>query len=144
MGIAQLDPYSPAGTAAPRPWLRQLRRWWPRRRAADLRRAQSALRASEQKVSIAFEHAPLALCITALESNKLVDANQSLLTMGGYRRDEVLGRTPDELGWWVQPQLRHQRFEQLRCCGNAGIRHEQGGLQLFVKIIIDLCAGEQC
>ena len=78
------------------------------------REAQEALRTSEEKFSTAFAHSPLALTITSLETGRLVEVNDGFLHLTGYTRDEALGRSPDELGLWIDPARRAERFARLR------------------------------
>lgn len=63
--------------------------------------------------SIAFDHSPLALTITGLDDGRIVTVNEAFLRSAGYTRDEVIGRTPDELGLWVDASRRQERFAQL-------------------------------
>ena len=78
------------------------------------REAQQALRESEAKFAIAFGRSPLALTITSLDDGRLVDVNEGFLRLCGYTREEVVGRTPEELGLWFEPHVRSERFARLR------------------------------
>jgi PAS domain S-box-containing protein len=42
------------------------------------------------------------------------DANDAFLSASGYTREEILGRTPVELGLWVDPEQREEGIRQLR------------------------------
>ena len=77
------------------------------------REAQDALRESEAKFSTAFDRSPLALVITSIDDGKLVDVNEGFIRISGYSRDEAIGRTPEDLGLWIEPQLRAERFARL-------------------------------
>ncbi|HEY0876604.1 MAG TPA: PAS domain S-box protein [Vicinamibacterales bacterium] len=72
-----------------------------------------AVQGSSDIFSIAFDHSPLALTITALDDGRIAAVNEAFLRAAGYTRDEVIGRTPDELGLWVDPSCRHDRFAQM-------------------------------
>ncbi|HEX7181781.1 MAG TPA: ATP-binding protein [Thermoanaerobaculia bacterium] len=76
--------------------------------------SQEALRASEAKFSAAFGHSPLALTITSLADGRLVEVNEGFVRLSGYTREEALGRTPDEIGLWIDPEVRAERFARLR------------------------------
>ena len=78
------------------------------------RRAEQALQESEAKFSIAFDRSPLALTITSLDDGRLVEINEGFTAMTGYTRDQAVGRTPEELGLWIDPQQRAERFVRLR------------------------------
>ncbi|HYO15096.1 MAG TPA: response regulator [Thermoanaerobaculia bacterium] len=80
----------------------------------ERRAAQAALRESEAKFSIAFGQSPLALTITSVDDGRLVEVNEGFVRLSGYTREEALGRTPEELGLWVEPEARAERFARLR------------------------------
>lgn len=62
------------------------------------KRSEEALRESEEKFSLAFKHAPMALTITRWKDGTYLDVNDRGLETSGYTREEMLGRTPVELG----------------------------------------------
>ncbi|HEY2091610.1 MAG TPA: ATP-binding protein [Thermoanaerobaculia bacterium] len=78
------------------------------------REAEEALRASEAKFSTAFDRSPLALTITALEDSRLIEVNEAFIRLSGYSRQEVIGRTADELQLWVEPEKRAERVAMFR------------------------------
>ena len=63
--------------------------------------------------SIAFDHSPLALTITAIDDDRVVAVNEAFLRSAGYAREEVIGRTPDELGLWLESSRRQERFAKM-------------------------------
>lgn len=63
----------------------------------------TALRASEEKFATAFALSPLALSLTSIPEGRYLEVNEALLRMAGYSREEVIGRTPGELGIWADP-----------------------------------------
>jgi PAS domain S-box-containing protein len=70
------------------------------------KQAEEALTKSEEKFSKAFRQGPLALTITRLKDNRYIEVNDSFERATGWRREEVLGRTPLEIGLWVNPTER--------------------------------------
>ena len=78
------------------------------------REAREALRASEAKFSTAFGRSPLALTITSLDDGRLIEVNEGFVRLSGYTREEAIGRTPDEIGLWIEPVERAERFRRLR------------------------------
>ncbi|MFZ0828180.1 MAG: ATP-binding protein [Verrucomicrobiia bacterium] len=60
-------------------------------------RAQEALQRSEERFAKSFRASPIPLTLLSVSDQQFVDANDSFLQMTGFRRDEVLGRTPAEL-----------------------------------------------
>ncbi|HEV2457331.1 MAG TPA: PAS domain-containing protein, partial [Ktedonobacterales bacterium] len=63
-----------------------------------LKRAEEALRQSEERFAKAFHASPVAMAIVARTNGRVLDANEAEGTLLGYRRDELLGRTIAELG----------------------------------------------
>jgi PAS domain S-box-containing protein len=67
---------------------------------AELRASEARLRESEARFSTAFHSSPIITGITRASDGKFVLVNDASLEWSGYRRDEVLGRTAVELGFW--------------------------------------------
>jgi len=63
--------------------------------------------------SVAFNHSPLALTVTAVDDGRLLAVNEGFVRLAGYAREEVIGRTPDEVGLWMEPRTRAERFADL-------------------------------
>jgi PAS domain S-box-containing protein len=82
--------------------------------AIQRKQAEAALRASEEKFAKVFHASPLVLTITRLSDGRFVDINETFTEMTGYSREEVIGRTPVELGLWVEPARRTAGLAQLR------------------------------
>ena len=66
----------------------------------DRKRAEAALRSSEERFSKAFHASPLGISICTLTDGCFLDANESFLSQLGWERHEFLGQTADELGMW--------------------------------------------
>jgi diguanylate cyclase (GGDEF)-like protein/PAS domain S-box-containing protein len=82
---------------------------------ADARLAEAidALRASEAHYRTVFQTSMDGLCISQLSDGKYIDANNSFLTISGYEREEVIGRTSYELNLWVDPGVRREMAQKL-------------------------------
>lgn len=89
----------------------------------ERRKAEEALRRSEQRFRTAFELGPAAASITTLGEGRFVDVNRSFTRMLGYSRDEVLGRTAAEIGLLADPAERIDYDAALRQDGR--FRHIQ-------------------
>ncbi|MBX3011676.1 MAG: PAS domain S-box protein [Caldilineaceae bacterium] len=76
------------------------------RDSSERKAAEAALAASEAKFATAFSLSPLILTITSLADGRLLEVNESFVQTTGYARAEALGRTPDELALWAEPQAR--------------------------------------
>jgi PAS domain S-box-containing protein len=98
----------------------------------EQKRAEEALRQSEERFSKAFHSSPAALSVALLEDGRLLEVNDAFLRMTGYTRDEVIGRSTLELGLWVDS---NQRIKM------AGLLHERG-TEADLEIIFCKKSGE--
>jgi PAS domain S-box-containing protein len=87
-------------------------------------KAEEALRRSEELFSKAFRSSPQAISISTLLGGQFLDVNDSFLTLLGYQREEIIGRTAQELELWDNPNDRasllkrlhdHRRFRDVPC-----------------------------
>src|SRR5215208_7394129 len=60
-----------------------------------------ALRQSQERFAAIFRASPVAIIIRSLVDGRFRDVNDSFLEMTGYSREEVVGRTPSEVGLWA-------------------------------------------
>ena len=67
-----------------------------------------------EKLRAVFGLSPTILCLTGLADGRIRDANEAFLAVSGYTREEILGRTPVELGLWVDPAQRDEGIRELR------------------------------
>ena len=67
-----------------------------------------------EKLRAVFGLSPTILCLTGLSDGRVRDANDAFLSTSGYTREEILGRTPVELGLWVDPAQRDEGIRQLK------------------------------
>jgi PAS domain S-box-containing protein len=80
----------------------------------DRKRAEQMLRESERKFSGAFQAAPVLFSISSMPEGRYIDVNEEFTRILGVTRDEVVGRTPLDLGIWVRPGDRETLVEALR------------------------------
>ena len=66
---------------------------------------------SEQRFSQAFHSNPISSCMTTFGIETFVEVNDAFLTLTGYERDEVLGRSSRELSMWSSPEDRKKLSE---------------------------------
>ena len=90
----------------------------------EQKRAEFALRLSEEKFSKAFRSSPVEIVITTLEEGRFVDVNQSFERTVGFTRDELLGRTSLELGL-INPHDRMAQLEEIEKHGRVVNRELQ-------------------
>ncbi|MFP4007871.1 MAG: PAS domain S-box protein, partial [Spirulinaceae cyanobacterium] len=81
---------------------------------SDRKRAEEALRLSEEKFSKAFRSSPSSITITSLNDGKHLEANETFCQMIGYSLEEIIGRTAVELNLWVNSEDRHNLFMALQ------------------------------
>jgi PAS domain S-box-containing protein len=79
----------------------------------ERKRAESALKQSEERFSRVFEASPIGIAISTLEGGRLQDANESFLSMLGFRRNDVIGHAEPKLGFWTEPEDRVRIVQQL-------------------------------
>jgi PAS domain S-box-containing protein len=70
------------------------------------RRSENALQQAEERFARAFRSSPEAMTITTLAEGRFIEANDAYLSMLGYERSEVIGRTAADLQLWVHPEQR--------------------------------------
>ena len=101
----------------------------------ERRRAEEALRRSEQRFSQIFHINPAAISITRASDRKFVEINASFTELTGYSRDEVVGHTAVELGIWEDVRDRDRVLEasrepggprevEVRTVDRSGRRHD--------------------
>src|ERR1051325_6167195 len=82
-------------------------------------RTDEALRGSEEKFAKAFQSSPLPIIITSWDETRFQDVNDAALKLSGYRREEVIGRTVDELKLWGTAEDRAAFYQMLQDSGHV-------------------------
>ncbi|HSS98494.1 MAG TPA: PAS domain S-box protein [Terriglobales bacterium] len=77
-------------------------------------RIDEALRGSEERFAKAFQSSPLPVLITTWEEARFQDVNDAALELSGYSREDVIGRTVDELNLWGSPEDRAAFYQVLQ------------------------------
>ncbi|WP_293151697.1 MULTISPECIES: MASE1 domain-containing protein [unclassified Microcoleus] len=80
----------------------------------DRKRAEAALHSSEERFSKAFHASPVGIGICTLTDARFLDANDSFLRSLGWLREECIGRTPTDLGMWVNSEDERRLANVLR------------------------------
>ncbi|HEX4121283.1 MAG TPA: response regulator [Verrucomicrobiae bacterium] len=75
---------------------------------------QHSLRLSEERFSQAFNANPVPLAIQSLLTEEYVDVNPGFERVTGHKRDELIGRTPKQLGIWNEPDAESSMLQTLR------------------------------
>jgi two-component system, cell cycle sensor histidine kinase and response regulator CckA len=79
----------------------------------ERKRMEDALRKSEEKFSRAFRASPAAITIADLKTGLYLEVNGTFEQITGYQRDEVIGKSWDEMGMWTDPSNRDEAVKRL-------------------------------
>jgi PAS domain S-box-containing protein len=118
--------------------------------AIERRRAEEALRKSEEKFSKAFRASPSTVTITTFKDGKFLELNDTFTRLSGYSREELIGRCSSDIGFWVNPEDRNRMLQIIKEQGRVNneefnIRRKSGEIRtwLFSMEPIDI-GGELC
>jgi two-component system cell cycle sensor histidine kinase/response regulator CckA len=116
----------------------------------ERKRAEKALRLSEEKFSKAFRASPTAMAITTLAEGRFLDVNDSFERCSGFSRAELCDQTKQEVGIWENPAEREQLRRQLQENGSISnrevrLRSKSGEVRhvLYSAELLEL-GGERC
>ncbi len=70
----------------------------------DRKRAEAALRSSEERFSKAFHASPVGISICTVTDGCFLDANESFLRSLGWEQQELIGRTASDVGMLVNSE----------------------------------------
>ena len=98
----------------------------------ERKRAEEALRESEERFSKAFYQSPIGIVMTDLTDNTIRDVNNALLKMLGLTREQIVGQNVLQMNIHVDPGVRAVIDRELK---------EQGGFQ-NKEVQLELPSGE--
>jgi PAS domain S-box-containing protein len=81
--------------------------------------AEDLLRRSEERFANVFNMSPVAITITRAADGCFLDANDALLRMLGYPRDEVVGNSSMAIGFWYSLEERMAMVERIQREGSV-------------------------
>ncbi len=67
----------------------------------ERKQAEEKIRLSEEKFYKAFMASPLAVILFDMLDGRFLEVNDRFFSFYGYTRDELIGRTPDDMGFFV-------------------------------------------
>jgi PAS domain S-box-containing protein len=79
----------------------------------ERKRTEDALKESQEKFAKAFRQSPMSLTITSAKTHRYLDVNETFEQMTGWQREEVIGRTPMDIGVWADAAGREQFVARL-------------------------------
>ena len=85
----------------------------------ELRKAEQAIRESEELFSKVFQASPAACAISNPDDGSHYDVNETWINLLGYTREEAMAHTVHELGVWVEPEARSRFVDQLTRQGSV-------------------------
>ena len=115
----------------------------------ERKRAEEALRESEERTTIAFRSIPDGLVISHMENGKIVEVNDGWHKVFGYSREEVIGKSALALKLFADSADRERAMALLRRQGSlrdfeVQIRQKSGALNtVLLSIEILQIQGEQ-
>ncbi len=83
------------------------------------RAAEDACRALEDRFHAVFHDSPSAMSLVSVRDQRYREVNATFETQTGYSRAEVIGRTPAEVGIWVDEAARRLLGRELRGGGSV-------------------------
>jgi two-component system sensor histidine kinase/response regulator len=116
----------------------------------DRHAAESSLRLSEERFSVAFRSSPLAASIARVADGCFIEANRNYERDFGWKREELLGRSSLDTGLWLSTEARSEWLAILLRDGRvvdfeAVWRHKNGELrQVSISAELAEMAGEKC
>jgi diguanylate cyclase (GGDEF)-like protein/PAS domain S-box-containing protein len=78
-----------------------------------LEKAQEEIRTSEERYRTVFQASLDGISITQLDNGRYIDVNERFLQIIGFEREEIIGNTSLELGFWQNPANRKSVVEAL-------------------------------
>jgi len=80
----------------------------------ERKRAEAALRESEERFAKAFQASPDGLVISRIDDEVVLEVNDSFVSMFGYARDEIIGETLVQVGVYADTESRERALKILK------------------------------
>ena len=114
----------------------------------DRHKAEASLARSEERFAKAFRLSPVPTMVGTLDGYRFVDVNDAFVKVMGYRLEEVVGRSADDLQLWADSSVRKQFEAVLAEHGTArsfeAKFHGKGGVEIDCLVSAELVTiGEQ-
>ncbi len=116
----------------------------------ERKRVEEALQQSEELFSKAFRALSVGVGVVRLSDRQFIEVNEAFLKLFGFRREEVLGHTPVELGLWADSKQREETLTRLMTEGSLknveGKARKKSGVlgDMLVSMELVEMGGEKC
>ena len=81
---------------------------------------QTRVQRAEGRFEAVFDVSPISLVIITTDDNRFLAVNDYAAALAGLGRDEIIGKTYEELGWTADTEARERVFEQVLEHGRLG------------------------
>ena len=85
----------------------------------DRRQVEAALRDLQERFTVAFRASPVAACIARADDGRFIDVNARFVQDFGWSREELIGRTSLETGFWLDAPSRQRFIDRLKVNGRV-------------------------
>jgi len=92
---------------------------WAVRDLSQQLQTEQALRESEEKFASAFHGSPSGVALMDFASDRFLVVNDSFARVFGIPRDDVPGRTPEELSLWLEPEHYRSVLSEIHAQGTV-------------------------
>ena len=109
--------------------------------AADLierKKSEDVLRRSEEHFSMIFNNSPDMICIIDMETDRFVDINLRFTEVLGYTREEVIGRTLQELNYLTDSRQDEQKHKSGKFMSNETVLRSKSGKLINVLFSVEV------
>ncbi|WP_243361073.1 two-component regulator propeller domain-containing protein [Fundidesulfovibrio terrae] len=76
-------------------------------------KAEAELRDSQQSFQAIFQYSPVAVAISSVHDNRILQVNNAFCSLTGFPAEEILGRTGSELGIWQDTSARRMMLDEV-------------------------------
>lgn len=116
----------------------------------EQKRVEAHLRSTMEKFTIAFQTSPDVMTITTLNGGRYIEVNKRFEEITGYRQDEVVNKTVNDINIWVDESFRNRFVTELkekgRVSGMEGRFRRKNGDIGFTRMGAEVIKldGEEC
>lgn len=113
-----------------------------------LRKSRESLSRSEYRFAGLFDRSPIPLVLLDQIDNRIIEVNEAWLVQFGFRKQEVIDRTPTELNIWVDYEQRLELVRQV-ARGEAvdyqdvSLQHRDGSKHVYLLSVRHFADGQQ-